>query len=205
MAAKGALPASVTAQAYVRAVETLITGLRSGAARRGPADLRLGWRQRSGSQSGSWAATSRPPPACPARSTRRSSSAAPVQASFETGNIQHLMFGIAGIAGNAQPGTAGRGLPSVPPRRHRRYACCSGRHPRLLRPARHRGDPRPGTWALRGRQAAPDDPHDDRLAPRSAGHQLAHGQARGIPGALRAFDLRVRGLCLGGISPILRP
>ena len=129
----------------------------------------------------------------------------PVQASFETGNIQHLMFGIAGIAGNAQPGTAGRGLPSVPPRRHRRYACCSGRHPRLLRPARHRGDPRPGTWALRGRQAAPDDPHDDRLAPRSAGHQLAHGQARGIPGALRAFDLRVRGLCLGGISPILRP
>ena len=183
MAAKGALPASVAAQAHVRAVETPVIGLRSGAARRGPADPRLGWRQRSGSQSGSWAATSRPPPACPARSTRRSSSAAPVQASFETGNIQHLMFGIAGIAGNAQPGTAGRGLPSVPPRRHRRYACCSGRHPRLLRPARHRGDPRPGTWALRGRQAAPDDPHDDRLAPRSAGHQLAHGQARGIPGA----------------------
>ena len=101
MAAKGALPASVAAQAHVRAVETPVIGLRSGAARRGPADPRLGWRQRSGSQSGSWAATSRPPPACPARSTRRSSSAAPVQASFETGNIQHLMFGMAGIAGNA--------------------------------------------------------------------------------------------------------
>ena len=55
--------ASVAAQAYVRAVETPVTGLRSGAARRGPADLRLGWRRRSGSQSGSWAATSRPPPA----------------------------------------------------------------------------------------------------------------------------------------------
>jgi esterase FrsA len=126
----------------------------------------------------------------------------PVDASFEPENLQHLMFGMADIGGNAygftappHPGAADRRSPAVHParpaqpagqradaghQRRRRRARRTGRHPRLPGTAGHRRPPHPGNRAHRGLEVHRGHTHDDRMATRPAG-RLTDRRARARP------------------------